>query len=168
MADANEGLEDHMLTKEDEVRSLLQSMAGAQEAWSFFKSLLDDLDKVGTGVEAPVQSVLKHVTSYWGSAILYILRCGTFRHAELRRLLSIMNDGHSISQRMLTRNLRTLERDGLVERRVHAVKASHVDYRLTEMGRELSERLEAMITSVVHRHADIIAARDRFDSEHLD
>ena len=44
-----------------------------------------------------------------------------------------------VSQKMLTKTLRQLERDGLVTRRVHPVIPPHVDYTITPMGRDLGE-----------------------------
>lgn len=75
----------------------------------------------------------------WKSVILYFLmRDGTLRFGQIRTLLP------GITQRMLTLQLRELEADGLVHRRVHPVVPPHVDYTLTEFGTSLAVVLNGM------------------------
>lgn len=80
----------------------------------------------------PVRDVLTRVGDKW--SLLTILHLGTadsLRFNELRRNI----DG--ISQRMLTVTLRSLETDGLVNRRVYAEVPPRVEYRLTLLGQSL-------------------------------
>jgi DNA-binding HxlR family transcriptional regulator len=49
-----------------------------------------------------------------------------------------------ISEKMLTQTLRSLERDGLVQRKVHPVVPPKVEYTLTKLGRTLIEPLHAL------------------------
>ncbi len=60
------------------------------------------------------------------------------RYAELQRAIG------GISQKMLTQTLRSLERDGLVQRTVHPVVPPKVEYSLTRLGRTLIEPLHAL------------------------
>ena len=83
----------------------------------------------------PSRVVLDHVTSKWGVLVLAALAGGTLRWGELRREV----DG--ISEKMLGQTLRILVADGLVERESLPTVPPHVDYRLTDRGRELVERM---------------------------
>ncbi len=64
---------------------------------------------------------------------------------------------------MLTKTLRQLERDGLVTRKVHAVVPPRVDYRLTELGRELGEAVCGIWTWVEANVETVEAARRGYD-----
>ncbi|WBB57192.1 helix-turn-helix domain-containing protein [Verrucosispora sp. WMMD573] len=64
-----------------------------------------------------------------------------------------------ISPRMLTRTLRTLESDGLVEREVFPTLPPSVEYRVTPLGVSLLEPLSALAGWAVDHHAEIAAAR---------
>lgn len=74
----------------------------------------------------------------WKSKIIYYLRDGKIRFNELWRRL----DG--VTQRMLTRQLRELERDGLVFRKVYLEVPPKVEYSLTDEGLKLLPVLERM------------------------
>ena len=69
--------------------------------------------------------MLHLIDGKWKGVILYHLLDGTMRFNEIRRRLA------SVTQRMLTKQLRELEADGLVERTVYAVVPPRVDYCLT-------------------------------------
>lgn len=70
-----------------------------------------------------------------------------------------------VSQKMLTKTLRRLERDGLVERTVHPTVPPHVDYELTKLGRSLGEAV-CEIWQWVDKHTDdVVRARSRFDTK---
>ena len=79
-----------------------------------------------------VESALEVVGGKWKGVILYHLIPGIRRFNELRRLLP------GVTQRMLTRQLRELEEDGLVHRKVYAQVPPKVEYRLTEKGASLA------------------------------
>jgi DNA-binding HxlR family transcriptional regulator len=101
----------------------------------------------------PTRVVLDHIGSKWGTLVLLVLSDGTHRFSELRRAV----DG--VSEKMLAQTLRTLERDGLVEREVKPVIPPHVEYRLSPLGRDLMARLMPLMEWVA-QHADgIVAAR---------
>ena len=85
--------------------------------------------------DCPTRVLLDHITSRWGVLILVALSSGTMRWGELRRW------ARGISEKMLAQTLRTLEADGLVLREQRPVIPPHVDYSLTDRGRELSALL---------------------------
>lgn len=98
----------------------------------------------------PSRTVLEHVTSKWGLLVLIALSEGEHRWSELRRRA----DG--ISEKMLAQTLRTLERDGLVNREAQASIPPRVDYSLTSRGHELSALLVPLATWAYENAADII------------
>ncbi len=74
----------------------------------------------------------------WTPKILFSLRVRPYRHGQLRRHLG------SVSQRMLTRTLRTLDSTGLIARRVTKSKTIAGEYSLTHQGRTLIAPLKGM------------------------
>ncbi|KAB8141452.1 helix-turn-helix transcriptional regulator [Chloroflexia bacterium SDU3-3] len=67
-----------------------------------------------------------------------------------------------ISQKMLTKTLRQVERDRLLIRTVHPVIPPHVEYRLTELGESLAEAFCGVWAA--QHHAEVARARRRFDA----
>lgn len=109
-----------------------------------------------------VTEVLNRVGDKWSMQVVMNLGAGSLRFNELRRAI----DG--ISQRMLTRTLRGLERDGLVSRAVTPSVPPRVDYALTDLGRSLRRPVDALGEWAVGNREAIAAARARFDLENLD
>jgi DNA-binding HxlR family transcriptional regulator len=105
----------------------------------------------------PSRGTLEHVTGRWGALTLGALHDGTFRFNELRRRV----DG--VSEKMLSQTLHALERDGLVHRDAQPTNPPRVDYTLTPLGREVAERLLALITFVEGHMDDVLGARGRYD-----
>ena len=93
--------------------------------------------------DCPTRILLDHITSRWGVLILVALSSGTMRWGELRRW------AQGISEKMLAQTLRTLEADGLVLREQRPVIPPHVDYSLTDRGRELSALLLPLVEWVI-------------------
>lgn len=112
----------------------------------------------------PILDVVDHIGNYWRNWLFLILHTGTYRPSKIARILEAMDPNHPISQRMLTLNLRLLERDGLVERNVVCDKLNHVEYSLTPMGNELVVQLLAVIAWVGDHVPQIADARARFDA----
>jgi len=86
----------------------------------------------------PIDVTLELIGGKWKVAIIYHLSSGTKRFSELKRLV----DG--ITQKMLTMQLRELEKDGLVNRKVYAEVPPKVEYSLTERGNSLIPVLSPM------------------------
>jgi DNA-binding HxlR family transcriptional regulator len=105
----------------------------------------------------PSRGTLEHVTGRWGALTLGALHGGSFRFNELRRRV----DG--VSEKMLSQTLQALERDGLVHREAQPTNPPRVDYELTPLGREVTERLMSLIHYVEGRMDDVLAARQHYD-----
>lgn len=109
-----------------------------------------------------VTEVLARVGDKWTMQVVMTLGNGPVRFNALRRAV----DG--ISQRMLTRTLRNLERDGLISRTVTPTVPPRVDYALTPLGRSLVEPVSALGEWAVANRERIAAARERFDLAETD
>ncbi len=90
------------------------------------------------GTRCPVALTLGLIGGKHKSLILWNLLEGTMRYSDLRRAIP------EATPKMLTQQLRELERDGLVDRTVYAVVPPKVEYRLTPMGRSIEPILTAM------------------------
>lgn len=86
----------------------------------------------------PVATTLDVIGGKWKVLILYYLNTEIRRFNELQRLLG------GITQRMLTLQLRELERDGIVHREVYPQVPPKVEYSLTPFGQTLMPVIEAM------------------------
>lgn len=96
------------------------------------------MDAVKTLPACPVETTLMLIGSKWKVLILRDLMPRTKRFGELRRSIG------SVSQKVLTAQLRDMEACGLVNRRVYAEVPPRVEYSLTELGRSLRPILDAM------------------------
>lgn len=88
--------------------------------------------------DCPSRKVLERIADKWTSLVIYALAEGTMRYGELQRRVG------GVSQKMLTQTLRSLEKDGLVARKVYPVVPPMVEYSLTPLGRTLIEPLTAI------------------------
>ena len=86
----------------------------------------------------PVETALILIGDRWKLLIVRDLLTGTKRFSELKKSLT------SISQKVLTQHLRTMEASGLVHREVYAEVTPRVEYSLTELGRSLKPIHDAM------------------------
>lgn len=111
----------------------------------------------GELADCPVRDVIDRVGDKWSVLLLLMLSDGPCRFMALRRALP------DISQRMLTKSLRQLERDGLVSRTVYPTKPPRVDYALTAVGRSLHETLGGLVRWADEHHAAIRRSRAEFD-----
>ena len=85
----------------------------------------------------PITNSLKLIGGKWKISIIYNLRSSPLRFGELKRILS------PITQQMLTKQLREMERDQLIDRKVFDVIPPKVEYSLTPFGNSLSPVLDS-------------------------
>ena len=99
----------------------------------------------------PSRTVLDHVTSKWGVLIIVALSTSEMRWSELRAVVQ------GISEKMLAQTLRTLEQDGFVLRVAQGTIPPRVDYSLTPLGIELSEKLLPLMNWIAVNATGILA-----------
>ena len=100
----------------------------------------------------PVETTLHVISGRWKTVILFHLFDGTKRFSELLRSMS------GITQKMLTQQLREMEKDGVVRRRVYPQVPPKVEYSLTPLGHSLRPVVEAMCRWGL-RHNQVTSAR---------
>ena len=106
----------------------------------------------------PVTEVLDHVSGKWSIGILIAAAHGPVRFTELERTIN------GISRRMLTLNLRRLERDGLLVRTVHATVPPKVEYSLTPIAHELYASLTGLVGWAERHRSAVAEARAAYDA----
>jgi DNA-binding HxlR family transcriptional regulator len=99
----------------------------------------------------PVEAAVAVFGGKWKAVILWWLQQRTWRFAELRRQIP------GITEKMLTQQLRELEADGIVARRVYPTVPPKVEYSLTKYGRSLKRALQA-ICDWGHHHMARVGA----------
>ena len=87
----------------------------------------------------PVEITLLLINNKWKIRIIGSLLNGTRRFNEIRRILE------DISQKVLTQNLREMEKDGLINRKVYPEIPLKVEYSLTKLGYSLKPILDEMV-----------------------
>ncbi|MDV2995799.1 MAG: putative HTH-type transcriptional regulator YybR [Chroococcidiopsis sp. SAG 2025] len=105
-----------------------------------------------------VEATLDVIGGRWKGVILFHLMQGTKRFNELQRLVQ------GCTQRMLTLQLRELEKDGVVKRTVYAEVPPKVEYSLTEFGRSL-EPILLMMRDWGDRHVSQLVEQKRSREE---
>ncbi|GAB3842418.1 winged helix-turn-helix transcriptional regulator [Dactylosporangium cerinum] len=116
-----------------------------------------DVRQWDTREDCEVRQILDRIADKWSLLVIALLDRRSLRFTELRRAV----DG--VSQRMLARTLRQLERDGLVHRTVHAVVPPRVDYELTPLGATLHSTIRALVDWTEGHQNEIAAARAAYD-----
>ncbi len=115
--------------------------------------------EIDPAIEVLVREIIDQVADKWTMLILDTLeQHDTMRFTEIGRAVG------DISQKMLTKTLREMERGGLVVRTVHPVVPPHVDYALTDLGRSLGEAFCGVWMWVERNHDRIVATRAAFDA----
>ncbi|MGG7569492.1 winged helix-turn-helix transcriptional regulator [Streptomyces sirii] len=104
------------------------------------------------------REIFSDVANKWALLIIESLGERTLRFSELR------NEIEGISHKMLTQNLRMLERNGLIERTVHPVVPPRVEYTLTEPGQALRVTIDGLCAWTHQYLGHIEASRHRFES----
>lgn len=108
---------------------------------------------MNTKLECPIMATIAMISDKWKVLIICKLRKGTLRFNELRRELQ------GVTQRVLTHQLRELEADGLVTRRVYAEVPPRVEYSLTELGMTLIPVLENLEKWAQEHSTELLATR---------
>lgn len=91
-----------------------------------------------TPLTCPIAATIAMLGGKWKPMIVHMLAAGTLRFGQIKRNLP------AVSQKMLTQQLRELERDGILRRVVYAQVPPRVEYSLTERGAALKPILEAL------------------------
>jgi len=92
----------------------------------------------GKDYDCPLQLVMEQLGGKWKTPILWRLKDKTMRYGELRK--DILN----ISDRTLTAQLKRLEADGYISRKVYPVVPPKTEYSLTQQGIEIIELLTSI------------------------
>ncbi|MET7472267.1 winged helix-turn-helix transcriptional regulator [Micromonospora sp. NPDC005686] len=95
-----------------------------------------------------------HIGDKWAGMIIRCLEHGPRRFSELRIPL------RSITAKALTKSLRALERDGLVQRTTHSDRVRRVEYDLTPLGRSLLEPMDALCAWAQDHWEELLDARE--------
>ncbi|NYD78013.1 transcriptional regulator, HxlR family [Arthrobacter cupressi] len=125
---------------------------------------MDTIERDTSGLPAdvlnpncPSRVIFQRIGDKWASLVVQVLAEGPVRFSDLRKMVSV------VTPKVLTQTLRSLERDGLVTRTVHAQVPPRVDYELTALGRSLLDPL-ALLRAWAESHVPaILAARDAYD-----
>src|SRR5580698_7072545 len=107
--------------------------------------------------ECAIRGVLDRIGDKWSYLLILQLARQPHRFGELRRAID------DISQRMLTETLRSLQRDGLIDRTVFPTTPPSVEYRLTALGESLLEPMRELVAWADRQLPAVSEARSRFD-----
>ena len=107
----------------------------------------------------PIRSVLAGIIGKWQPLIILSLADGPVRFNQIKRSIG------DISQRVLTQNLRALERDGHITRTVNHGPPVAVSYELTKLGFEFLEIWKPISYWAEHKFDDVTAARRKYDAK---
>jgi DNA-binding HxlR family transcriptional regulator len=91
-------------------------------------------------VACPITATLEYIGGRWKSIILYYLSSGKKRFGEIAVRIP------TISRKVLTQQLKELERDGLIIRKQYKEIPPRVEYSLTDLGKSLSSVFKEMAT----------------------
>jgi len=113
--------------------------------------------KISLVSDCPVRNVLDRVGDKWSILIIGILgECGTLRFNQLNHKIG------DISQKMLTVTLKTLEADGLVERKMYPEIPPKVEYKLTRLGESLIPAIENLVNWANEHMPAIMSSRQQY------
>jgi DNA-binding HxlR family transcriptional regulator len=131
--------------------------ASSQASDLTFDVNLDDRCRV-PGTRAIVRDVFTMISDKWSMPVIEALNVGPVRFTDLMKAVE------GISHRMLTRTLRSLERDGLVSRTSYAESPPRVEYELTSLGITLLGPVRAFIEWTHEHQREIERSRTAFDA----
>ena len=104
------------------------------------------------------RDAIELLSDKWRITILHVLTPGALRTSQVQRAIP------EVSPKVLTQTLRGMERDGLLNRKVHTVVPARVEYRLTEMGKSLIAPLHDLCKWAEAHVAERERARREFDA----
>ena len=105
-----------------------------------------------------IRESLSVLASKWSVGVLLALGDGARRYHE------ILSELHPISEKVLTQTLRTMERDGLITRHVHAEVPPRVEYELTRLGASMAGPMKALGSWAVANGSSVASSRERYDA----
>lgn len=98
-----------------------------------------------------ITDTLNVINGKWKLSIIGALSCGNKRFSDIQKSIA------AITPRMLSKELKELELNGMIERSVYDTKPVSIEYRLTASGRRFDKVLDEMITwGIAHREANIV------------
>ena len=107
----------------------------------------------------PTRQILDRIGDKWAVLILLLIRHEPMRFNALRRAIE------GISQKMLSQVLKSLERDGLIRRRVIATVPVTVEYSITPLGATLSKAVDALRDWAENNLKEVLSAQRRYDAQ---
>lgn len=138
------------------MRDTVNQTLSSEDVLRYSQTVCDGLRDDDDGVR---REVLAHAGNRWSLGIIHTLGVyGRLRHAEIGRRM------HGVTQRMLTRTLRQLERDGLVIRNDFGENPPRVEYALSETGMDLLLRMIPLWTWIVENADRFRRSREDFDA----
>lgn len=105
----------------------------------------------------PTRLILDRVGDKWAVLILGLLFAGPKRFNQLRREIE------GVSQKVLSQTLKSLQRDGLIDRRAFATVPVTVEYSITPLGRTLAATVDALRIWAENHIDDVLASQRRYD-----
>jgi DNA-binding HxlR family transcriptional regulator len=109
--------------------------------------------------ECPTRQILDRVGDKWAVLILLLIRDEPMRFNALRRAIE------GISQKMLSQVLKSLERDGLIKRRVFATVPVTVEYSITALGTTLAAAVDPLRDWAEQNLKEVLSAQRRYDAQ---
>lgn len=108
-----------------------------------------------TSFQCGLEAVLAILGGKWKPLIVYHLANGSKRTGQLRRLVT------NVSEKMLIQHLKELTDDGVIRRMDFQTVPPHVEYELTDFGRNLTERLAPLCEWGTHHGAEVAKIVER-------
>ena len=105
----------------------------------------------------PTRRLLDRIADKWTVLVLGLLSDGPVRFNQLRRRIE------GISQKMLSQTLKSVERDGLVSRKVFPTVPVTVEYALTPLGRTLTKTISELETWANVHMEEVLKSQKRYD-----
>lgn len=103
--------------------------------------------------QCPSRQIFQHLTNRWGGLVMIVLMTGTKRFSEIRREIE------GISERMLTQTLQQLEQDGMVSRKSYHTVPPHVEYSLTDYGKQAGTKIADLVDWLETNLTGILASK---------